>query len=56
MDEGDQLSFSLVIIHMVDMTKTLIKSLHDLPLNVHHAIKKGSDLLAVHMPQIEIVS
>ena len=55
-DEGGQLSSSLVVIHMVDAAKTLLKSLHDLSLHAHHVIKKGSALLAVYTPSTETVS
>ena len=52
-DEGGQLSSSLVIIHMAGATKTLLKSLFKSLSRVHHAIKRGLPLLAVHTPQIE---
>ncbi|THU60483.1 hypothetical protein C4D60_Mb07t13240 [Musa balbisiana] len=50
-DEGGQLSSSLAVIHMAGTTKKLLKSLHNPPFHVHHAIKKGPALLAIHMSQ-----
>ena len=45
MNERGELFSSLMMIHMVDATKTRFKSLYDLPLHVHHVIKKRSTLL-----------
>lgn len=50
MNEGGQLSFSLVVIHMIDAMKMLLKSLYNLPIHVYRMIKKGLVLLVVHMP------
>ena len=55
-DKESQLSSSLVMIHMTEAMKTLLKSLHNPPFYAHHTIKKGSTLLTVHMPPTGAVS
>ena len=54
-DEGGQLSSSLVVIHITRATKILLKSLAKTFPHMHHIIKKGLPLLAIHTPQIGAV-
>ena len=51
-DEEGQLSSYLAVIHTVGAAKTLLKSLHNPPRCMHHAIKDGLPLLAIYMPHI----
>ena len=55
LDEEVQILSSLVVIHMVGAVKMLLKSLSKTLPCVHHTIKKGLPLLAVHTPHIGAV-
>ncbi|URE43373.1 hypothetical protein MUK42_23756 [Musa troglodytarum] len=55
LDEGVQISSSLMIIHMVGATKTLLKSLHKSPRSTHYVFKKGLTLFTIHTPQSRAV-